>query len=302
MKKLLLITSLLVLNFGSVHAQDELAALLEAMEEPQVVYAKYAFKSTRVINGHSIENVGAGVLDFRILHRFGAVNGGMYELFGLDQANMRMSFDYGITNRLQIGIGRSNIGKEYDGLVKYKILRQSSGAVNMPVSVSWVSGMMVNGLRWPNPERENLFSSRLSYYHQVLIARKFNDMLSLQWSPTLLHRNLVSNRNIPNDVFAMGVAGRMKLNNRVAVNVDYFYVLPGQLPNHNNSLSIGFDIETGGHVFQLHFTNSRGLNERQFIAGSNGQWINGDIHFGFNLSRVFTLRAPNESNNPSKAW
>jgi hypothetical protein len=207
---------------------------------------------------------------------------------------MRMSFDYGITDRLQIGIGRSNIGKEYDGLVKYKILRQSSGARNMPISLSWVSGALINSQRWADPNRENLFSSRLSYYHQLLIARKFNETFTLQLSPTVVHRNLVPSRDIPNDVFAMGVGGRVKLNNRVATTFDYFYVLPGQLPNHRNSLSIGFDIETGGHVFQLHFTNSRGLNERQFITGQNGSWLDGDIHFGFNLSRVFTIQSPKE--------
>lgn len=275
-------------------AQDDLEALLNADEQPEIHYSKYAFKSTRIINGHSIENVSAGVLDFRILHRFGAINGGPYELFGLDQANMRMSFDYGITDRLQVGIGRSNIGKEYDGLVKYKILRQSSGARQMPVSVSWVSGALINSQRWPDPNRENLFSSRLSYYHQLLIARKFNESFSLQLSPTLVHRNLVPNREIPNDVFAIGMGGRVKLSNRIATTFDYFYVLPGQLPNHRNSLSVGFDIETGGHVFQLHFTNSRGLNERQFITGQNGSWLDGDIHFGFNLSRVFTIRSPKE--------
>lgn len=283
-------TFLCVLLSTTVWGQDDLEALLNADEVPEIRFSKYAFKSTRIINGHSIENVAAGVLDFRILHRFGAINGGAYELFGLDQANMRMSFDYGLTDRLQIGIGRSNIGKEYDGLVKYKILRQSTGARNMPVSVSWVSGGLINSQRWADPNRENLFSSRLSYYHQILIARKFNESFSLQLSPTVVHRNLVPTRDIPNDVFAMGVGGRVKLSNRVATTFDYFYVLPGQLPNHRNSLSVGFDIETGGHVFQLHFTNSRGLNERQFITGQNGSWTDGDIHFGFNLSRVFTIR------------
>ena len=294
MKAFLLFTCALMLSWGGVKAQDELEDLLNALEEPSVEYAKYAFKSTRIINAHSIENVSAGVLDFRILHRFGAVNGGAYELFGLDQANMRMSFDYGITDRLQIGVGRSNIGKQYDGLVKYKLLRQSTGAVNMPVSVSWVSGAIISSQRWANPERENLFSSRMAYYHQVLIARKFNDKFSLQLTPTVVHRNLVAMPTDPNDVFAMGVGGRVKLNSRIATTFDYFYVLPGQLANQNNSLSVGIDIETGGHVFQLHFTNSRGLNEQQFITGQNGQWGNGDIHFGFNLSRVFTIRSPKE--------
>lgn len=294
MKHFILLSLSLSLLCGSAKAQDELEDLLNAMEEPSIEYAKYAFKSTRIINAHSIENVSAGVLDFRILHRFGAVNGGLYELFGLDQANMRMSYDYGITDRLQVGVGRSNIGKQYDGLVKYKILRQSTGAVNMPISMSWVSGAIISSLRWSNPDRENLFSSRMSYYHQLLIARKFNDKFSLQLSPTMVHRNLVATRTEPNDIYALGVGGRVKLNNRIATTFDYFYVLPGQLPNQNNSLSLGIDIETGGHVFQLHFTNSRGLNEQQFITGQNGQWGKGDIHFGFNLSRVFTIRSPKE--------
>lgn len=285
---------LIIIASSPAWAQDDLEALLNEQETPEIQYSKYAFKSTRIINGHSIENVSPGVLDFRILHRFGAINGGAYELFGLDQATMRMSFDYGITDRLQVGIGRSNIGKEYDGLVKYKILRQSTGARNMPISVSWVSGMLVNSQRWADPNRENLFSSRLGYYHQLLIARKFNETFSLQLSPTVVHRNLVATRDIPNSVYALGVGGRVKLNSRVATTFDYFYVLPGQLPNHRNSLSIGFDIETGGHVFQLHFTNSRGLNERQFITGQNGSWTAGDIHFGFNLSRVFTIQSPKE--------
>jgi len=294
MKQFLLLTIAVLLSSGGAKAQDELEDLLNAMEEPSIEYAKYAFKSTRIINAHSIENVSAGVLDFRILHRFGAVNGGGYELFGLDQANMRMSFDYGITDRLQVGIGRSNIGKQYDGLVKYKILRQSSGAVNMPVSLSWVGGAIVSSLRWADSDRSNLFSSRIAYYHQLLIARKFSDKFSLQLSPTVVHRNLVATPDIPNDVFALGVGGRVKLNSRIATTFDYFYVLPGQLADHNNSLSLGIDIETGGHVFQLHFTNSRGLNEQQFITGQNGRWGQGDIHFGFNLSRVFTIRSPKE--------
>jgi len=294
MKQFLLLTIAVLLSSGGAKAQDELEDLLNAMEEPSIEYAKYAFKSTRIINAHSIENVSAGVLDFRILHRFGAINGGAYELFGLDQANMRMSFDYGITDRLQVGIGRSNIGKQYDGLVKYKILRQSSGAVNMPVSLSWVGGAIVSSLRWADSDRSNLFSSRIAYYHQLLIARKFSDKFSLQLSPTVVHRNLVATPDIPNDVFALGVGGRVKLNSRIATTFDYFYVLPGQLADQNNSLSLGIDIETGGHVFQLHFTNSRGLNEQQFITGQNGRWGQGDIHFGFNLSRVFTIRSPKE--------
>lgn len=275
----------------SLQAQDDLESMLNDLVGEQTEYAKYAFKSTRIINAHSIENVAAGVLDFRILHRFGSINGGAYELFGLDQANVRFSFDYGITDRLMVGVGRSNVGKEYDGFVKYKILRQSSGKKSFPFSMSYVGGTVYNSLKWldtalPEPPA----SYRLNYYHQLLFARKFSESFTLQISPTLVHRNWVETRNQENDVYAIGVGGRFKLSNRIATTFDYWYVVNKPTPNHVNTLSLGFDIETGGHVFQLHFTNNRGMNEKQFITEGNGDWLKGDIQFGFNLSRVFTIR------------
>lgn len=292
MKKIFLVlTSVFALIWAPVYSQDDLEALLNANEEEETVIARYAFKSTRIINAHSIENVAPGVLDFRILHRFGNINGGAYQLFGLDQANVRFSFDYGITERLMVGVGRSNVGKEYDGFVKYRILCQSTGKKEMPVSLSYVGGTIVNSLKWTDPSRpEPPFSHRMYYYHQLLLARKFNETLTLQLTPTLFHRNWVNTRTEPNDILALGLGGRVKLNNRVAATFDYWMVPGDQLPNYNNTLSVGFDIETGGHVFQLHFTNSRGMNEKQFITEGNGEWLKGDINFGFNLSRVFTIR------------
>jgi len=290
MKNLLLA---FILVFNSVHlfAQDDLEALLNDGAPLETEYAKYAFKSTRIINSHSIENVARGVLDFRILHRFGSVNGGAYQLFGLDQANVRFSFDYGISNRLMVGIGRSNVGKEYDSYVKYKILRQSTGKVNMPISITYAAGVVAGTLKWtvatlPEPP----LGYRVTYYHQLLVARKFSEALTLQLTPTVLHRNWVNSNTDPNDIYALGIGGRVKINNRLATTFDYWMVPGNQLPNYNNTLSVGFDIETGGHVFQLHFTNNRGMNEKQFITEGNGQWLKGDIQFGFNLSRVFTIR------------
>ena len=276
---------------GNRNGEVDLLADL-APEGPVRNYAAYTVKSTRIINTHSIENVAAGVLDFRIMHRFGAINGGWYELWGLDQAGMRMSLDYGVTPWLTVGGGRTNVGKAYDGFLKIKILRQSSGSVERPVSVSLVSGGIASSLRWDQPERKNYFTSRLTYYHQLLIARKISEEISLHLTPTMLHRNLVANPEIPNDLWALGTGGRLKLSSRVSANLDYIWLPKAAELNVRNNLSLGVDIETGGHVFQLHASNGRGLNEGQFIAGSVGNWNDGTVYFGFNLSRVFTVREP----------
>ena len=160
----------------------------------------------------------------------------------------------------------------------------------MPVTLAVMAASSLNSVKWADPTRDNYFSSRLFYTYQVIVGRKFSDRLSLQLSPTLVHRNLVATRAEKNDVYAVGAAGRVKLTNRLAINAEYVYVLPNQLgPDYHNSLSVGVDIETGGHVFQLHFTNSTSMIEKRFITETVGQWEKGGIHFGFNVSRVFTI-------------
>lgn len=283
---------LLLIGFSNaLIAQDDLLKMLEeeSSNEPTTEYTTATFKSTRIINSQSVENLSEGTLDFRILHRFGYVNTGLYELFGLDRASMRMSFDYGIKDWLMIGVGRSTFEKQYDGFVKIKLLRQSSGKKNMPITLNYTAGTMVKTIKWADPERENYFSSRLYYLHQLTIGRKFNQNFSLQLMPTLVHHNLVASASDPNDLFSLGIGGRVKLNKRVSLNVEYFYQI-NRLPGTVNPLSIGFDIETGGHVFQLHFTNAVGMTERSFITENQGRWDKGDIMFGFNLSRSFTLK------------
>jgi hypothetical protein len=274
----------------SASAQDDLLSLL-GEDAPQKEYVTNAFKGTRIINGHSMEHVAGGVLDFRISHRFGRLNGGAYELFGLDQATIRLGLDYGLTNRLTAGIGRSSAKKEVDGFLKYRLMWQSTGKSSFPLSVILVSGMTMNGMKFEDPERTNYFTSRLAYYHEVIIGRKFNEKFSMQITPTLVHRNLVEKKINRSDILALGTAARFKLTKRIALMTEYFYVLPGTKEDvdYTNSLSIGFDIETGGHVFQLHFTNAYGMNERAFITETDGKWERGDIQFGFNISRVFTI-------------
>jgi Membrane bound beta barrel domain (DUF5777) len=270
-------------------AQDDLMNTLEA-QQPKKEFVTNAFKSSRVINGHSMEFIGAGVLDFRILHRFGRVNQGFNELFGLDQASMRMGFDYGVTKNFTVGIGRTTFQKELDGFLKYRLLWQSKGKKSSPISLVLVAGSSINTLKNTSTTQKATFTSRTGYYYQTIIGRKFSNKFSLQLSPTLVHRNEVDAID-ENDIFAAGIGARYKISKRMALVLDYFYVANG-LPSTKgeNPLSIGVDIETGGHVFQLHFSNTSGMNERAFITNTTNSWADGDIQFGFNLSRVFTIK------------
>ncbi|HMR45938.1 MAG TPA: DUF5777 family beta-barrel protein [Bacteroidia bacterium] len=275
-------------------AQDDLMKMLnESGEKEKKEEVTATFKSTRLINGHSVENNKQGVLQLMILHRFGQINSGGYEFFGLDNATMRLGFDYGVTDWLNVGIGRSTFEKMYDGLLKVKLLKQRKGGT--PVTLSAVASMQLNSLKFTDPQRKNYFSSRLTYSYQLLIGSKLSNEFSVQIMPTLIHRNLVPTVNEKNDVFALGGGGRIKISKSIAFTAEYYYVLPDQISNtYKNSLAVGFDIETGGHVFQIHFTNSRSMVEKGFIAETTGDWLDGGIHFGFNLNRVFTIYYPKE--------
>ncbi|MBC8047171.1 MAG: hypothetical protein H7Y00_10275 [Fimbriimonadaceae bacterium] len=289
MKKI--ITLSLFLFFINIVLRSQTEDLLDMLgeDEPTTEYVKNAFKSSRVINGHSMEMIAPGALDFRILHRFGEISGGAYEMFGLDQASMRLGFDYGIIRNLTVGIGRGTAKKEADAFVKFRILQQSTGKRVMPFSVLYVGGITCDGLKFADTTRVNYFTSRLGYYHQVIIGRKFNDNFTLQFTPTLVHRNLVEVVQTPNDLYALGTGGRIKLTKRLALTADYFYVFNNTDTTARNPLSLGIDIETGGHVFQLHFSNAVGMNERAFIADTKNEWGKGEIRFGFNLSRMFQI-------------
>ena len=291
----------LILTFGvstSISfAQDDLMNMLDAATKDSVTteYATGTFKGNRVINSQSVETVGKKVLSFVISHRFGRFSDGAYNFFGLDQATIRLGFEYGITDRLEIGCGRNSLNKVYDGYLKYKLLRQSKGARAMPISAVLFSSVALVGIKETAFQED--FNNRLNYTYQLILARKFSKSLSIQLSPTLIHRNLVEYKEIKNDVFAIGISGRYKLSKRISFNAEYFYMLPDQTfykvgvdkVNYNNSLSIGFDIETGGHVFQLHCTNSMGMIDKAFIAETSGRWDKGDIMFGFNVTRPFNL-------------
>jgi hypothetical protein len=281
-----------------VQAQDDLLKQLEKDTPPETEYAFATFKGTRLGNGHTVETKNGGSLEFIFGHRFGPISGGAYEFFGLDQAYVRLGLDYGITDRLSVSIGRNSTDKTVDGYLKYKALRQSKGAKNFPVTVTALGGMAYKLSPKNNtdvsPEYENI--DRVSYTGQLLIARKFSQALSLQLMPTLVHKNSVESYE-ENNQFALGFGGRMKVSRSMAITGEYYYNMSSPdnstLPEDRklyDAMSIGLDIETGGHVFQILLTNAIGLTERAFITETHDNFFKGDIHLGFNVTRTFQMK------------
>jgi hypothetical protein len=287
------IAALLILFTFPVFSQD-IDELLNEANSGNTEEVLETFKSTHIIVGQSVERMKEGQLDFRISHHFGDINSGGYNFWGLDNgAQIHFGLDYGITNWLMVGIGRGNYEKTYDGQVKFSLLRQTKGAKNIPISLSLFTSTAYNSLKWTGKGTLPTWD-RFSYTTQLLIARKFSDRLSLEINPTYIHRNIVETELDPNDVFSVGTGGRFKLTKRTSINAEYYYVVPTQRNDPSvktyNPLSFGFDIETGGHVFQLYLSNSMAMIEKSFIAETTSSWLKGGIHFGFNISRTFALK------------
>ncbi|WP_437917972.1 DUF5777 family beta-barrel protein [Sphingobacterium sp. LRF_L2] len=274
-------------------AAQEIDSLFQAFEDDVSKWEKgidettATFKTTRIANGHTVEQCKIGVLDMRINHRFGSVSDGVNNFLGLDNAVTRIGFDYGITNDWMVGIGRSTLNKEFDGFVKGAIWKQ--GKRNFPLTLSYVGGIYV--VTEKGEIQQYSFMNRVSYLQQLLLARKFNRNLSLQLVPTLMHFNMTNLSSEENTLYALGVGGRYKLNKRIALTMEYYYV-PKQFQRNGNAnpFTLGLDIETGGHVFQLFLSNASGISERSMFTNTLSKWEKGEIHFGFNISRVFTLR------------
>lgn len=275
----------IMLSSFSVKGQNDLLSLL-VLDEP--VYITSTFKGKKIVNGQSVELPSEGVLQFQIQHRFGTLNSGFYNLFGLDNSQIRLGFDYGIKDWMSVGLGRSSALKTIDASAKIRLKRQSNSDKSFPFTIATNSSIFIKQYKWREMKEESfIFSNQLSYVHQLLIARKINKDLSVQISPTLVHYNLVKYEE-KNDRISLGFGARQKLNNRISMNIEYFMQTKGK--RNNDVLSFGFDIETGGHVFQLHFSNSPAMIESEFIHKTTGNWDDGDIYFGFNISRVFTIK------------
>lgn len=294
----LLFSLLAVFALGfSAHAQDDLLAELEEEQGPTTAYAFATFKGSKLVNLQSNEIAAKGTHQFMILHRFGAFNNDyFYNFFGLNGAEVRLTWDYSVLDWLNVGVGYSSATpRTYEGFLKYKIARQSKGAKNFPVSITGYSGLFYTSERFPNDGIPRNESDRFNYINELIIARKFSPNFSMEIVPAITHFNLVDSIDDNNDIFSLGFGARYKFTKQHAISVEYIHPFnpnqftssDGTRTNYRGALSVGVDIETGGHVFQLFFTNSRGVAEPYVFAQTPGSWLDGDIHFGFNISRQF---------------
>lgn len=280
-----ILSILLILPFLSF-SQDDL--LSEIDQEDNKQYASAAFKGLKIVNFESTKIADKKLFYMVVSHRFGTVKNGIDDFFGLDGAVTRLNFIYGLTDNLNIGVSRSSFQKTYETSLKYRLLRQKKGGTPFTL-VSYNSATINTQI---DKEDNNLpgleFKHRVSYVLQALISRKFNKNFSLQLMPTVLHENLSRIEDQENTQYAFGIGGRHKLTKRWSVNVDYAYHMNrSESSPFRNPLSIGFDLDTGGHVFQMHFTNSQPMNTNGVLSQGIGDWGDGDFFFGFNLSRVF---------------
>jgi hypothetical protein len=289
MKKLLLAIFLISIS-SHIFSQDDLLDILdnETPENKAADIVTATFKGTRIINGHSIQNRKDKELEFIISHRFGRINLGFDELFGLDQSNIRFSLEYGLNDNLTAGFGRSSFEKTYDSFLKYSWIKQKTGENSFPFAVSLFGSVAVKTIKDYDPADKRSFAESLFYVGQVLIARKVSPSFSFQITPTYVHRNTVRIDADPHDIFALGFGSRMKVSKRVSINGEYYYAFDeSKSINARNSLAFGVDIETGGHVFQIILSNAITMIEKSFITETTGNFFGGDIHLGFNISRTF---------------
>ncbi len=290
------ITFFLLLFPFIVFSQDDLLSELEQdiIEDRKVISV---FKSLKVVNFETTKLANKKDFYLVISHRFGTVKNGIYDLFGLDQAVTQFKFIYGVNEWLNIGAARSSNQKKYGIHAKYRLKYQEKNG--FPISIVGYNLITANTSLKENAYPNISFEDRLSYTSQLLISRKINENLSILFAPSFIHENLATRSFVQengttvfydeeNNQFALGFGGRYKLSKRISLNIDYgLHLNRNENSVYNNPLSIGADIETGGHVFQVHFTNAQAMFEEGFITQAQGDWLDGDFFFGFNLVRVF---------------
>lgn len=266
-------------------AQDDLLKEIDTLSDANESEVA-AFKSLKIVNLESTKLAAKGYMYFVVAHRFGYFDKGFEDFFGLDEANTRLQFVYGLTNGVTIHASRSGFQKTYEFATKYRIFGQKKQG--FPFEIVGFNSLAINTELEKTTLPKLEFSDRLAYVNQILISKKFNDNLSLEIAPTHFHQNYVTNNSQDNSQFALGFGGRYKFTKRWSFNMDYAAHL-NRASNSvfKNPLSIGFDLETGGHVFQMHFTNSQAMHESGYLGNTTGSWTDGKIAFGFNLIRVF---------------
>ena len=280
--KLLLLTVLFCAVFSQ--AQDD---LLDEISNDSLVDTSVdaVFKSLKIVNFESTKLVGKKGLLFNVSHRFGSVEGGINTFFGLDDAVTRIQFIYGISDGFNIGISRSSFQKIYEGSIKYRLVQQCD---KFPFTIVGFNTILINTALSEDNLPKLEFKHRLSYATQLLISHKASTNLSLELIPTFFHDNYAVIDAQDNAQFALGLGGRYKIGKRWSINADYgLHMNRADGSPFKNPLSIGVDLETGGHVFQMHFTNAQPMNVNGFLGQATGDWGDGDIYFGFNLTRSF---------------
>lgn len=307
--RLLAFSALLLLTGQTAFAQEELEKELAA---PAAGKEKVSatFKSTKLINGHTNETLYKNELDFKVDHRFGDIagsNGGIRKFFGLDNStDVRIGFEYGLTDNLTIGLARAKgataVQQLYEGSLKYRLLQQTTDD-RIPFAVTLfgsntIAAVTANKDDPSSPIAYDGFKDRQNWVAQIILARKFSSNLSFTLTPSYVHRNFTAFRD-QNDMFAVGVGGRFKFTRRMALVVDYFlpfrdksdkaYLEQVTATKFYNPLGVGLEMETGGHVFHLNFTNATGIQEMQYIPQTTSSWLKGQYRWGFSISRRFSF-------------
>ncbi len=246
------------------------------------------FLTTRIAGTSSVSLLEQGDLNYMIMHNFGEISTGIDNFYGIDQgANVRMAFEYGLSDRLSIGIGRTSVDDNVDLTGKIALLRQmESGKV--PVSVVFKGNVGIT----TEKAYDISFVERLNYLGSLMIARKFEDSFSLQLSPMVAHFNTVfpsPGQQLDNTTIGLGIGGRIKINERRSLTFEYLPAISGKNPGVVNHAAFGYEIETGGHVFQIFLMSGRMFTEQHLLARNEVDFFAGDFRLGFNINRVFGL-------------
>jgi hypothetical protein len=244
-----------------------------------------AFKAMKVVNNQSTKLAQKGDLFLYVGHRFGTIKGGVESLFGLDYANTKIEILYGLIDQVQVGFSRESFKKTYNLHVKYGIKSQTT---SFPLSITSYNSVNLDTSLDENQYPNLNFNERYVYVSQLLISRRFNDNFSFQLSPSIVKYNFLTNQFKKDFNYILNYGTRLKISKRSSFNIDYSHHL-NRLDNseEKNVLSLGIDMETGGHVFQLLFSNTQASDEAGVLTGAEGNWTEGDVFFGFNILRVF---------------
>jgi len=288
-----------VLVYHSTNAQDLLDKLNKEFQD-KPVYEIATFKTTRIGLGHSIETRKKGALEISLYNRYWNIPNFEGQRFLADVVSTRFGLDYAFSDNFTLGLGYTNHDEIFDGFIKYKLINQKKGSQKTPISITLFQGFSHRKL---SNEYSDLYSvinttssDKYAFTSQVLIARKFNRNLSLQVTPTFIHRTADSQNNDPQSHFAVGLGGRHKISQHAAIVSEYYYVAnPIESVDTYNVFMVGVNWELSHLMLQFHMTNARSFPEDTFITQTTNNFNakDGNFHFGFNATFVLHTKKRN---------